>query len=203
MENYSQLKTYVKSWLARTDLTDAELDNFISVATSRINRLLRIGGMETTTTLSINSQTVALPSDFRGARSLYLQTSDYADLRYMTPDQMNNKLRSGTGRPGFFTIKGANIMVDIAPDQTYSATLDYFAKFDVLDDSNTTNWLTDNAPDVLLWGCLCAAGKYIRDPEVMATYKTYFDEAIDEVSQSDEMDRHGPAPVMRTESNYP
>ena len=199
MENYSQLKTDVKSWLARTDLTDPELDNFISIALSRLNRLLRIGGMETESDLTLDAREVDLPDDFRGLRAIRIAGDSTYELRHLSPEQINNRELTGTGLPCFFTIRNSKLVLDKTPDQSYTAKIHYFQKFLPLSDSNTTNWLTDNAPDLLLWGCLCAAGKYIQDPDVMGLYKTNFDEAIAELIESDAFDKIGPAPVMRIE----
>lgn len=204
MESYSQLKTDIKSWLVRDDLLDSELDNFIAIATARINRKLRIAGMETEADLTLDARVVDLPTDFRGMRAIRIDaTSRTVELRYVAPEQLDSMDLTGTGQPAFFTIRGTKLVLNKTPDTTYTAKIHYYQKFSNLSDSVTTNWLTDNAPDVMLYGCLCAAGKYIRDPEVMQTYQAYFDQAIQEASEADGMDKYGPAPVMRTEGWTP
>jgi hypothetical protein len=196
---YSQLKADIRSWLARPDLTDAEVDGFIRIALSRVNRRLRIGGMETIAPLTLNAKVVALPSDFAGLRAIRL---DDSELRYVTPEHLDD-MDAVSGLPGSFSIVGGSIVLDRSPDTAYTATITYFARFPMLSDSVTTNWLTDNAPDLLLWGALCAAGKYIRDAEIMSMYSAKFDEAMFEVSQADESDKFGPAPVMKQEGWMP
>ena len=202
METYSQLKADVSSWLARSDITDAEIDNFIGVATAKINRVLRIGGMETEASLTLDAREVSLPSDFRGLRAIRIDGSKTYELRYRSPEQINNRELTTSGLPEFFTIRGSTLVLDKTPDQSYTAKIHYYQKFAVLSDANTTNWLTDNAPDVLLWGCLSAAGKYIKDPDVMATYKSSFEEALQELSEED-ADSYGPVPVMSIEGSMP
>lgn len=204
METYSQLKTDIKSWLARDDLLDTELDNFITIAISRINRKLRISGMETEADLTLDARAVDLPSDFRGLRAIRIDgTSRTVELRYVSPEQLDSMDLTGTGLPSFFTIRGSKLVLNKTPDASYTAKIHYFQKFSPLSDSVTTNWLTDNAPDALLWGALCAAGKYIRDPEVMQTYQAYFDQALTELGEADHMDKYGPAPVMHIEGWTP
>lgn len=202
MENYAQLKSDIKSWTSSPDLTDAELDNCITVTISRINREMRFRGMETLADLTVDAQEVALPSDFRGARSLYLDSSEAIDVRYMPPEVLDSLQRTGTGQPRYFTIRNATIRFDVAPDETYTGKLHYYQKFETLSDSNETNWLTDNAPDLLLWGSCMAASLYTRDDKQMGTFATLYEQALDGLSESD-ADVHGPAPVMRTEGSYP
>ena len=45
ISNYTELKTAVANWLDRDDLTD-RIPEFIALAESRFNRLLRIRAME-------------------------------------------------------------------------------------------------------------------------------------------------------------
>lgn len=203
MESYSQLKTDLKNHMARQDFTDAELDNFIVRATARVNRKLRIGGMETESDITVDAQTVDLPADFRGARALYLDDDEGGDLRYVTPEVMPEFDNGDTGKPRVFTIRKGKIKFDRSPDQTYTAKLHYYQKFAPLSDSVTTNWLTDEAPDVLFYGALVYAWQFVRDLDQMKLAQAYFDEALAELEEADKKDSFGPAPVMRTEGAYP
>ena len=187
METYSQLKSDIKDWTSSPDMTDAQLDNFITVSLSKINRALRIGGMEAESDLTLDAQTVSLPSDFRGARGVYIAASgcDY-ELRYVTPEVLNSNRYPSTGRPELFTIRNATMVLDKTPDQTYTAKLHYFQKFAVLSDANTTNWLTDEAPDVLLWGACWACSLFNRDDEQAQRFYGLFEQALSELEQSEE-----------------
>ena len=69
---YSDLKTKVASYLARTDLTD-QIPDFIRFAELRLRRELRIRQMlkSVTTTTTGGDSTVELPSDFLEARDFF------------------------------------------------------------------------------------------------------------------------------------
>ena len=203
MESYSQLKTDIKDEIARQDLTDAELDNFLVRAISRINRLLRIGGMETEADVTVDAKTVSLPSDFRGARAFYISSNSGGNLRYIPPEVMPEFDNGSTGIPTVFTIRNATLVFDKTPDTTYTGKLTYYQKFSNLSDANTTNWLTDNAPDCLFYGALYNACIYTGDSDMASSYKVLFEECIEELKESYETDSYGPAPVMRTEGCYP
>lgn len=203
MENYTQLLSDIKDWTSSPDMTDAQLDNFITIATSEINRTIRIGGMETETDLTLSAKTVALPTDFRGARGLYIAGSgaNY-ELRYVTPEVLNSFEQNSTGRPRFFTIRNATLVLDATPDESYTAKLHYFQKFTVIDGTTTTNWLTDEAPDALLWGACWACSLFNRDDDQAARFRGLFDNALSELEQS-ESDKYGPVPVASIEASIP
>ena len=202
MENYTQLQTDVKNWLSSPDLTSAEIDNFIVQATAKINRVLRVAGMETSTDLTLDAKEVALPSDFRGARSLYVDTNNGCEIRYMSPEVLHSLQTTGTGLPKYFTIRGSTLVLDVTPDSSYTGKLHYYAKFDTIDGVTTTNWLTANEPDLLLWGCCLYGAMYIRDDELLQRFNGFFEATLQEIEQAN-ADVYGPAPVMRTESTYP
>lgn len=202
MENYTQLQADVKNWLSSPDLTSAEIDNFIKQGTAKINRVLRVSGMETSTDLTLDAKEVSLPSDFRGARSLYIDSGDGYELRFMAPEVLHSLQRSGTGLPKYFTIRGATLVLDVTPDSTYTGKLSYYAKFDTIDGTTTTNWLTANEPDLLLWACCVFGAMYIRDDELLQRFNGFLEATLAEVQESN-ADVYGPAPVMRTENTYP
>ena len=63
---YSELQTAVANWLKRSDLT-ANIPDFIRLAEVRIKSLLDLMDLEVTAGLTVtqNSDTVALPADFK------------------------------------------------------------------------------------------------------------------------------------------
>lgn len=64
------------------------------------------------------------------------------------------------------------------PDSTDSYQVDYIAPETGLSSSNTNNWISDNAENVLLAACLYEASAFLKAGETLALYKTQFDEAV-------------------------
>lgn len=199
MDSFSTLKTSIRDWLIREDLTDAQCETFIKLALARLNRVLRVAGMETEADVTLDARVVSLPAGFRGLRAIRIQGDSTYELRYYSPEQLDNLELSGTGLPRFFTIRGDNLVLDKTPDQSYTAKLHYYKAFPALSDANPTNWLTDNHPDLLLWAACLEAAKYIRDEEYIALMEGNLSRALDELHEADTFDKIGPAPVMRIE----
>ena len=86
ISNYTELKTAVANWLDRDDLTD-RIPEFIALAESRFNRLLRIRAMESKQTASTvaGQQNLALPARFIQMRNLQINTSPVTPMQYVTP----------------------------------------------------------------------------------------------------------------------
>lgn len=192
INSYSTLKTAVSNWLDRTDLTD-RVEEFITLAEARINRTLRVRGIEdrAITNLISGQEYYSLPSDFLTARNVQINTNPLRRLKYKTPQQMDfEHPRSDTGIPRIYTIIGNEIQLKPVPNSTDELEIGYFVKLDPLSDTNTTNWLTDNAPDLLLYASLLEAEAFlINDPRI-GIWKSGFEQAMNEWNTLDDKARH-------------
>jgi drug/metabolite transporter (DMT)-like permease len=83
---------------------------------------------------------------------------------------------------------------------TYTVGLRYYAKPAALSGSNTTNWLTDNYPQLYLYGALKAAAIYVSDDAALAKYSALFDKALIDLEGMDDFEKYGPAPVVSSET---
>lgn len=212
ISTYAELKTAIESWIARSDLT-SNIDDFIDLAESRIHyggddpyksEPIRVLGMEQANeTLTISSQTTALPAGFLEARSLYLNTSPKDDLEYMPPDRFWQSLaaRSGSSeQPSIYTIQGTNLVVAPTPDASYTAKISYFKKLDPLSDAATTNWLITNTPSVYLYGALLEAYIFTKDYDEADKMFAQFRSALGGLVNQDKRSRHsGSALVVRAD----
>ena len=111
LSNYTELKTSIANWLNRSDLTSEIAEDFIVLAEKDFNSKLRIRKMNaTSSSFTINAETVALPTGFLQLRDMYIVEggTKYA-LKYITPAQMDQIKGSSTaGMPETFTILGDN-----------------------------------------------------------------------------------------------
>ena len=184
---FAEMKTEVENWLNRSDLT-TQIDEFITLAEARINRDFikkRIRKMSTTADLTVDAQSVALPSDFLQIRRLYLNTSPVRHLEYVTPDVFWKAWAgSSTGKPKVYTIEGTNILFGPTPDDSYTGKLLYYQKIPSLA-SNDTNWVLVDAPDIYLYASLISAEPYIMNDKRLSTWARLYDEAIDSLELAD------------------
>jgi len=163
--NYQDLQNEIADWLDRSDLTGV-IPSFIRNAEYMINRELRIAQMEQVVTLSVVDGAVDLPTDFAEMRNIY---SDTTKLVMLTPEQFAQEYLPLTeGQPGSYSIIGTTLQFGQVSDS--DITLHYFAKFAPLSNTNISNWLTDNASDLLLYGSLLQAKGYLIEPQRMAEW---------------------------------
>lgn len=194
ISTYSELQSAVADWLNRSDLT-ARIPDFISLAETRINRVLRSREMGAIATANIDTQFFAIPADFLEFKSFRITDTGGSayELMLATPEQVSEALADSAtpNTPLFVTIIGDQFQVWPAPAQSYVGTLAYVRKVPALSTGAPTNWLLTDAPDVYLYASLMSAAPYLRDPEALATFKTLFDEALEEI-------RTGDKPVVGT-----
>lgn len=206
---YTDLQADIRSWLARDELSSAQVQSFIAMAEARINRFLSRHGirdMETVTTLTATqgASTINLPTGFRGLRSLRITGSGYDyNLEPRTPEQIGEVYNSSNGRPTFFAVQGSVIQFNRPFDSAYSLPCVYYQAITPLASDNETNWLTENAQDVILFGALAAAEAFNQNDERILVWKTQFEEGLRELVAADKAGKYGPAPVIRTETATP
>ncbi len=165
LDTYANLKIEIANWSNDDTLPQ---DTLIDLVEADLNRKLRTYNQITTTTLNTTAQTIALPTDFVDHRFATVQTNPLVTLSYVQPGQIDAMWPIGPGAPKNFTIIGTNIKFGPSPDSNYSVQLGYYQKIEALSDSNTTNWVLSNHPDVYLFGCQAMAAIY-TDPSLENT----------------------------------
>lgn len=191
INNYSTLQTAVANWLDRSDLT-SRIPEFITLAESRIARKLRVRAMETRSTANTvaGTQYYNLPTNFLEARNVQLNTNPITTLVYRTPEQLDEEYPYTTaGQPCAFTIIGTQMQLRPVPNGVYQIEYTYFKRFTALA-TTPTNWLTSNAPDLLLYGALIEAESYLVNDPRIAIWKAQYEQAIDEWNMSSAKGRH-------------
>ena len=207
LSNYTELKAAIADWLDRSDLT-SRIPDFITLAEARVNRELRIRAMENRATMTTTSgqRYFALPARYVQMRNFQLNTNPITPLEYITPEMLDRLYGSDTsGKPKAYTLLGDEIQLAPIPDSTYTVEMAYYEKFSPLGDGTggtvTSNWLTESAPDVLLYGALIEAEPFIRNDERMPLWLNAYKEAIDKIQHADARDRHSGS-QMRVRNVY-
>jgi hypothetical protein len=207
LANYTQLRESVIKWSHRGDL-DLLIDDFILMAEedfySNLDEPLRLRPMETQVdlTLSANSRTLALPTDYLEFRRLRIRFNDGSSgtLTHRTP--ANLRIRTDTGYPCFFTIT-EQIEFDAAASEDLTIELQYYKKLLPLNSTNTTNAILTNNPKIYLFGCLHQAFVYATDEVEAQKYLTLFNNAVKGANERDSLGRQSPAPAMSVQGRTP
>ena len=196
--NYSDLKTTIASYLARSDLT-AVIPDFIRLAEVRLRRNLRIRQMlksaETFTTGG--DSTVSLPTDFLELRTLFLNTSPVLDLQYMSPSLFNRNARvHESGIPIFYTILANEFKFAPTPDSDYSLQILYYGAPEYLSDTMASNEFLATCPDLILYGALIEAEPYLMNDSRTQVWASMFDRGLASLSAADDSSEHSGVPLQ-------
>lgn len=161
--NYAELQTQIVAYMHNTAITD-RVPTFIAIAEALLFRELDIKEMQISTVLTTVGEYANLPADFGSLSKLtvdsggIVSTLDYygAPEVYVSP----------TARPTHYAFEQGKLRI-FGAGTGQQATLLYTPKIKPLSNTNTTNWLLENAPDLYLYASALEAAKYVRD-EVQA-----------------------------------
>ena len=201
LANYSDLKTSIANWLNRSDLTSEIANDFIVLTEADFNSKLRIRKMNTSTSITIDSETESMPSDFLQVRDFFITEggTKYA-LKYITPAQMDQiKGGSTSGMPSTYTILGDSFRFAPTPSGSYTGTLNYYAKFPALSDTNTSNYILASHPAIYLYGSLYHAANFLGgvDPQRLQQWQGMYTTAMERLERNDREDQYGSAPLQQ------
>jgi len=182
------LKTAIQDYTDNSESTFVtHLPDFIKAAEEKILKSvdLDIFRKNVTSTLTTSDQYVNVPDDYLASFSFQITTSgsesfllqkDVNFLREYTP------AASTTGLPKYYArFSEDHFILAPTPNSAYTVELHYFfrpASLTAGADSGTT-WLSTNAPNALLYGCLMEAYTFMKgEQDVMAMYEKRFAEAL-------------------------
>ena len=177
------LKQAIKDYAENDETTFVNnLDNFIRNTEERLLKLVDLNFFRknVTAATAASNKFLALPSDYlasfsfsvvSGGKNVFLLQKDVNFLQEYTPDP------TVTGTPKYYGIFDVNnIILAPTPDQAYTAELHYYYRPESLTTASTgTTWFSENAPDVLLYGCLIDAYMFMKaDPQTIQMYEQKF-----------------------------
>lgn len=189
---YAELKTAIADWLNRDDLTSV-IPTFISLAEAQFNRSIRHRKMVTRADATLDTPYFAVPNDWLQTIRFQLNTNPVTPLLFVTPEQAleESQVYSASQQPLFYTTVGQQFQVVPTPDGDYDAELLYYAKIPALSDSNTTNWLLTESPDIYLYAALVQSAPYLKEDERLPTWAAVYQKLLDDMTLSDERARIG------------
>lgn len=191
--DYSQLKTALADWSARTDLT-SYLTDMIDFATAGFNHgipsqgiaPLRLREMMTVTSLTPSSGAITIPADYLQYIRVVEKASIRRELKYVAPtytDQVYPDRASGLACD--FTIIGSSLYM--FPLSTTDHELTYYAGIPDLSDSVTSNWLLAKHPSLYLHAGLLQVGMFTKDDSLTARSQALVTSMIDGLNLTNEL----------------
>ena len=104
---------------------------------------------------------------------VFLEKRDPSFINEYSPN------RTSTGIPKYYANwDNDTIILAPAPNAAYTIELAYNAQETGLSSSNTTTWVSTNAPQLLLYACLIEAFKFLKNPNMVAMYTQAYQDVI-------------------------
>ena len=191
----AELKTLIQNYVQNEETTFvATLNDMIKNTEERLFELIQFDLFRKNVTGDLTTGVTYLtaPSDFHLSFSLavidasgdyhYLDKKHPSFMREHTPDPTDTTLR---GLPKYYadfdkelsssTDNGSTLIIAPIPDANYSVELHYLYKQNSLVNDTTGTWLSKNARNALLYGCLYEAYTFMKgDTDLLALYENRF-----------------------------
>ncbi|NNF60701.1 MAG: hypothetical protein HKN06_05130 [Gammaproteobacteria bacterium] len=180
----AELLTLFERYLKRNDLTDMYSD-FLLMAEARLNTVLRLTEMEKRSTSTPTDGFWSLPTDLLELRHIQATASSTAyPLEYVTPEQADEKRRLLSGNYKFYTLLANSIEIIPHPtaDSTSEVEIFYYAKLSALTDSEDTNDIVTNYPNLYLYALLAEAATYREAITQAEGYLQLFNGYVDDLN---------------------
>lgn len=198
LDTFANLKTSLATWLHRSDI-ESQIPDFITLCEAEFNRRLRIRAMEERVTATLDEEYEALPTDYLEMRALQIAGANGRELTFIPPSDFRLRYRSAnTDTPIHYTIIGDTIQFGPAPASSYEMEMLYYKRIPALSESQTTNWMLTNNPDVYLYGALKAAEPFIVNDPRMPMWKSLYDAAVQSVADEDARSKATGPLIQRT-----
>jgi hypothetical protein len=181
---YDSLNTMVLQYLERSDAAVVEaIPTFITLAEFEIAQQIKtLGQMQVVeSTMEIGNPVIQKPARWRKTVSMEVSSNGskspvllrkYEYLRSYTPDATT------IGLPLYYAdYDYDHWLVAPTPDQAYPFEVLYYERIAPLSSENQTNWITQNAPNAMLFGTLLQAMPFLKN-DARQIFQQKYQEAI-------------------------
>jgi hypothetical protein len=187
---YDSLVSDIKAYLERGGSTDtsvlAQIPRFIMLAQERIAREVKTLGTIQYVSSAFAAGNAVYEKPGRWRETVYfnfgtgtnndtrvaLRKRNYDLLRMYWPDPTQ------TSQPEYYADYGfSHFLVAPTPDAAYPFELAYWELPVPIDSAQQTNWLTEYAPDLLLYGTLLETAPFLKDDDRVQLWMSMYDRA--------------------------
>ena len=191
--DFQTLKTSVESALGRTDVPDY----VYTLMTADINRDIRILEMESTSTLSVSTESTALPADFLQVVSMYVDATPRSPMVPLTRQAQATR-HDNSGKPYYYASTKGFLQVMPVPDATYSVVMRYLASVDAFSDNADTNDVITLHPGLFLYSALHHAAVWKQDTELALGYGAAYQTQVTLVDKANKKKKNAGPMTQRT-----
>lgn len=193
----------------------AQIPSFIALAQQRIPRELKLLGFRQEVTGAFDGTAestgiMAKPADWRKTISFYVGTGeddnvhspvwerDYDYIRRVFPNP------AVTGTPRFYGDADYNHwLVQPSPVAGTLYKIPYYSTLTFLDETVQTNWLTVNAPDLLLYASLLEAIPFVKVDERIQVWQGFYSQSKNALIMQDLEGRYDKSAIVTEPQSAP
>lgn len=202
---FASLQTDLRAYLERGDVTDqivyTQLPKLINNAERRISRALKVLGFQRPLTNNFTGGNPLMPKPDRWRETISwnygnynvntgqytrrtpLFARGYEFIRSFWPDD------AVVGQPKYFAdYDFNNWIVAPTPDQSYPFEVMFWEMPALLDATNTQNWISIYAPEVLLYSSLLECTPFLKNDDRIPTWEKFFGEGMSALSNENIQD---------------
>ena len=184
---YSQLVDAIHGYLQVDEdgISTTDMNTIIRQAEQRIYYDVQIPVLKKNVTgnLTANNRYLTTPSDYLATYSIavnnngnyeYLLPKEVAFLREAYPSTTT------TGVPRYYAIfDNDTFLIAPPPNASYEVELHYFYEPPSIVDQTSGTWLSENAENALLYGCLFEAYTYLKgEQDLISLYAGKYEESV-------------------------
>ena len=191
---YDSLTTDITQYLERNDAAVVQqIPQFIMLAEFEIAQQIKTLGQQQVveSVMTVGNPIIQKPARWRKTTSMNLTTQSgeiqpiylrkYEYLRSYSPSV------STTSTPLYYAdYNYDNWIVAPTPDYAYSFEVLYYERIQPLSSENQTNWLTQNAPNAMLYGTLLQAMPFLKNDQ-RQIFQQKYTEAMQVLKQEDQL----------------
>jgi hypothetical protein len=190
---YDSLTTDITQYLERNDAAVVnQIPSFIMLAEFEIAEQIKTLGQQQVveSTMTIGEPVIPKPARWRKTVSMNVTVSGqiqpillrkYEYLRQYAPSSTT------TSTPLYYSdYNYDNWLVAPTPDQAYSFEVLYYERLAPLSSTNQTNWITQNAPNAMLYGTLLQAMPFLKNDQ-RQIFQQKYTEAMQVLKQEDQL----------------
>ena len=192
--NYSELVTNVRDYaeVGSEVLTDSLINTFIVNVENKVQRELDLDAFRKFqfSSFTIGSPFITMPDDFAFERGVQIKDQTTGDRTWLEQKDTTfideyNVDRSDTGTPKYYANWDQNtLIVAPTPNAAFEIELWYNKTPDRLSSTNTTTYLSNNAPEVLIYGTVVEAFSYLKNPTYVQLYDQKYAQAMQFLAQT-------------------
>lgn len=196
---FGSLQTDLQSYLERGTALDpvvfTQLPELINFAERRISKELKVLGFVVAATWTMTPNLAVYPKPDRWRKIISFNVGQsavgnsvrspmfdrsYEYIRAYWPDdtQTNLSVYGVAAPPKFWAhYNYQNVIVAPTPDQAYPAEIVYYEEPALLDNTNTTNFITQYMPNLLLYAALLECTPFLKNDARIPTWQAMYDRA--------------------------